>query len=79
MAENKARGYGLSAEVQRKVTLNLESNFCPIWYLECVINFQEIMQLKIYTDFEKNLPPDDLVITEFVPYSYSFSFVAISS
>ena len=37
------------------------------------------MQLKIYTDFEKNLPPDDLVITEFVPYSYSFSFVAISS
>lgn len=36
------------------------------------------MQLKIYTDFEKNLPPDDLVITEFVPYSYSFSFVAIN-
>ena len=37
------------------------------------------MQLKIYTDFEKTLPPNDLVITEFVPYSYSFSFVAISS
>ena len=37
------------------------------------------MQLKIYTDFEKNwlASPNDLVITKFVPYSYSFSFVAI--